>query len=523
MMKKLIIILGLLIIIAGIVYLFLPKKTVTQNRSKRYTEIDNFFEGEASGKKSVAQNKSKRYNVVLIISDALRIDVLGCYGGDAKTPNINWLAAKGALFKNAYSTAPTTLPSSISMFTSNYSMSYGIVLDEIKRKDPRWPYAFYVPNKEPLIGKALKKLGYSLKLHMENQLAMRSNNLQGFQTLQGKDKIDKEDIKKIEKITGIKNASWDKREYLLSRFYGLLHFLLNIQKDNNFFVVIWILDPHLPYNPPEKFLRNISFNPNRLRKEPSWYSSKLGGINPNEMSSHEIEYMKSLYKAEVESVDERVGIILKALKHKKLLNKTYITFTTDHGEFLGENNRFGHGGSFHEELVHIPLIIFGPHIKAGARLDTYVSHIDLMPTIKELLGLKYSDNTQGKSYRSLLLGGSSKDRVLYFDLIDNEAKAAMKNKARALIMNGYKLIVKSKYGIRVYGLYNLRNDPGEMNNLQAKKRRLVNKMHAEIIKRIKENNARREKNILYIAKEGVDLKSLSKETREVLKSLGYIK
>jgi len=471
-MKKLIIILGLLIITAGIVYLFLPKKTVTQNRSKRYTEIDNFFEGEASEKKSVAQNRSKKYNVVLIISDALRIDVLGCYGGDAKTPNINWLAAKGALFKNAYSTAPTTLPSSISMFTSNYSMSYGIVLDEIKRKNPRWPYAFYVPNKEPLIGKALKKLGYSLKLYMENQLAMRSNNLQGFQTLQGKDKIDKENIKKIERITGIKNVSWDKRENLLSRFYGLLHFL----------------------------------------------------FNPNEMSSHEIEYMKSLYKAEVESVDERVGIILKALKHKKLLNKTYIIFTTDHGEFLGERNRFGHGGSFHEELVHIPLIIFGPHTKAGARLDTYVSHIDLMPTIKELLDLKYSDNTEGKSYKSLLLGGSSKDRVLYFDLIDNEAKAAMKNKARALIMNGYKLIVQFKEGMYVYGLYDLKNDPGEMNNLQAKKRRLVNKMHTEIIQRIKENNAKREKNTLYMVKEEeVDLKSLSKETREVLKSLGYIK
>ena len=83
-------------------------------------------------KKIVTQNRSKRYNVVLIVSDALRIDVLGCYGGDAKTPNINWLAAKGALFKNAYSTAPTTLPSSISMFTGNYSMTYGIVLDENK-------------------------------------------------------------------------------------------------------------------------------------------------------------------------------------------------------------------------------------------------------------------------------------------------------------------------------------------------------------------------------------------------------
>lgn len=68
--------------------------------------------------------KAKPHNIILIISDALRRDVLGCYGGDCYTPNIDWLAQNGTLFENAYSTAPCTVPSSVAMFTGNYSTTY---------------------------------------------------------------------------------------------------------------------------------------------------------------------------------------------------------------------------------------------------------------------------------------------------------------------------------------------------------------------------------------------------------------
>ena len=119
------------------------------------------------------------------------------------------------------------------------------------------------------------------------------------------------------------------------------------------------------------------------------------------MSEYEIEYVKNLYLAEVESIDERVGYILKALKHTNLMDNTYIIFTSDHGEFLGEEGYIGHGGSFYEETVHIPLIFFGPGIKPGIKLNAYVSHIDLIPTIKDLLGLKYRAKTEGKSYSEI--------------------------------------------------------------------------------------------------------------------------
>jgi predicted AlkP superfamily pyrophosphatase or phosphodiesterase len=63
----------------------------------------SFFNGCNNGKE---KGKNSRYNIVLIVSDALRFDVPGCYGGAAKTPNIDRLAGNGALFENAYSTAP---------------------------------------------------------------------------------------------------------------------------------------------------------------------------------------------------------------------------------------------------------------------------------------------------------------------------------------------------------------------------------------------------------------------------------
>ncbi|MFH1845801.1 MAG: sulfatase-like hydrolase/transferase, partial [bacterium] len=66
-------------------------------------------------------------NILLIVSDALRADVLGCYGGPAQTPHLDALAARGVLFENAYSTAPATMASSVSMFTGNYSSAYKLL------------------------------------------------------------------------------------------------------------------------------------------------------------------------------------------------------------------------------------------------------------------------------------------------------------------------------------------------------------------------------------------------------------
>lgn len=64
----------------------------------------------------------KGNNVVLIVSDALRKNILGCYGGVANTPNIDWLAKNGVLLESAYVTSPWTTPSSVGMFTGQHHL-----------------------------------------------------------------------------------------------------------------------------------------------------------------------------------------------------------------------------------------------------------------------------------------------------------------------------------------------------------------------------------------------------------------
>ena len=72
------------------------------------------------------------------------------------------------------------------------------------------------------------------------------------------------------------------------------------------------------------------------------------------MTAVEIEYVKRLYNAEVESMDERVGLLINALRAGGVLENTYIVFTSDHSELFGEHGLMGHIGVFYDDLVRIP-------------------------------------------------------------------------------------------------------------------------------------------------------------------------
>ena len=242
-------------------------------------------------------------------------------------------------------------------------------------------------------------------------------------------------------------------------------------------------------------------------------------VREKNFSDYEHFYIKALYKAEVESVDERVGYIIQALKHRKLLEKTFIVFTSDHGEMFGEHGRLGHGHDYYEELVHIPLIIMGPGIPQGKREKTVVSHLDLMPTLKDLLGVKYADNIQGKSYSALFYGGSIRDRVPYFDRISNTV--TKKVGSDALRMNGYKLIINKENNRYTFELFNLGDDPCEKKDISGENRQIIQKMFKKILDIRKNNKARLKRNLAKVDKD-VNLDKEWKKTMEELKTLGYL-
>ncbi len=474
------------------------------------------------------KKNTENYNVVLIVADALRSDVLGCYGGDASTPNIDRLAKSGVLFENAYSTAPSTLPSAVAMFSGNYSGSYGRINKESRRNKKRNQIAFYVNDNETLLAEVLKDRSYDVLLELENQIAGLSNNLQGFSIFRKNlSRKNKAGINLVENTTGIRSYHPGRKgesgsNPFYNRMYTFLHYLLTVPREQNFFVMKWIMDPHGPYNPIEKFKKRITIDPTILPRDESFYTGGIKAIyslfRKNMVSNTEIEYIKSLYIAEVESVDERIGYIIKALKHRGLLDNTIIVFTSDHGELFGEHGLLGHGQIHCEELLHVPLIFAGPGIPKSKREKNVISNLDLMPTLKDLLGIEYDNDMMGKSYSALFSGGKIPDRILFF----NEAANIIEKKDKStLLMDGYKLVVTKMKSSLSYELFNLTSDPSELKNVSMENQTVLKKMLKEFIEVKKEIDLRLKKNINQIDKK-VNFDEKWLKAKKELETLGYL-
>jgi arylsulfatase len=489
--------------------------------------ISIFFLLKKSKTSGISRDPGNHYNVIVIVSDALRQDVLGCYGGGAATPNIDRLAKNGMLFENAYSTAPCTLPSSVSILTGNYSRAYTIIHTD-QQENQTYKYAYYVNDNELLLAEALKETGFDVLTDVENDLARSTNNFQGFSQFRTKGQMKKGQVTLVENTIGINSTGYNAHPLSSKKYYGrlydLLHYLLTVPKEQNFFLLKWYADPHAPYNPAGKFKQGIPFNPGNLPQKENFYTENFSKtfrklLDEKKFSANERLYLKELYKAEIESVDERVGYIVKALETRGLLENTFVVFTSDHGELFGEYGWLGHGNYYHEPLVRIPLIIAGPGIPKGKREKTIVSHLDLMPTLKDLLGVRYAHHMKGKSYKNLFHGKSLQDRIPYFDRISNDIRE--QPQTDALLMKGYKLIVDKKDNQYVFKLFNITDDPGETIDISPGNQPMVQRMF-KIIQALRKDSQQRLKSNLANLGKGVNLEKENRKTMELLKTLGYI-
>lgn len=451
-----------------------------------------------------------RYNVLMIVSDALRQDALGCYGGPALTPNLDSLAENGVLFENAYSTSPWTVPSSVSMMTGNYATSYG---------HEEWVKTIQIniPQNEFLFIEFLKSNGYNTKMLVENMQASIHGNLQGFKSLPEvkyfSQAVPPELNKMIEDITGGRHRGSPAYKNL----FIVLNHLIGIPAEKNFFALHWIADPHCPYSPIDKFKSRIDLDASNLSNPTQHYAMCLKK-DTSLLTPPETKYIKDLYLAEVESVDERIGFVLSVLKHKKLLDSTYIIFTSDHGELFGEHGLYGHGSygrdcNYYEDLVRVPLIMAGPRLPKGKRIPDNVSLLDLIPTMTALLGADYQMDMQGRSLTPMLFGESGSDRILYFDDVREH------DQADALVENQFKLICFSDGR---YQLFDVSSDPREETDLSAAETQLAESMYRKIIQIREQIMARRQINVEAFKASEDSLDISKKKMLKHLKSLGYI-
>ncbi len=405
--------------------------------------------------------KLEELNIILFTIDTLRADHLECYGYDkVKTPQINRLANEGILFEHNIVQVPLTLPSHSSILTGTYPLYHGV----------RDNGGFYLDESHHTLAESLKNKGYATGAFVAAfVLDSRWGLDQGFDYY-----YDNFDLTKYKKVS--LDSVQRRGDEVLAEVYKWVE----NQAQQKFFAWIHLYDPHTPYDPPEPYKTE--------------YRGRQFG----------------LYDGEIAYVDQLMGEFRDFMEEKNLFEKTLIIFTGDHGESLGEHKESAHGFFIYDSDIRVPLIIRFPEGKyAGHVVSNQVKSIDIMPTVLHLLDEEIPESVQGKSLLSLIVEDEAQDeRSAYSETYWPRYHYGW-SELKSLRKGRYKFIDAPQPE-----LYDILEDPGEVNNLVNKKASLGHEMKRDLLALIEEYAA---EGIEDVGPRKIDNDSLVK-----LQALGYV-
>ena len=393
--------------------------------------------------------KSSQLNVLLITIDTLRPDRLSCYQSPyLKTPNIDSLAERGILFTRAFAHTTTTLPSHTNILLGLTPLFHGVHDNN----------NFFVREEFLTLAEHLKNYGYSTGAFVGAYiLDSRFGLYQGFDFYD-----DNYERSHRRKISTLERKAEDVVDASLS--------WLRIQRAP-WFLWIHCYDPHDPYDPPEPFRS---------------------------------QYEKNPYNGEIAYVDFILGKFLNYLKVNNLFEQTLIIFTGDHGESLGQHEEATHGFLAYNSTLWIPLIVSFPGLTKNT-VSQYVSHIDIFPSVCDILHIEKPSFLQGFSLLPLMKKDKLLKRPIYFESLYPYYSRGWAP-IRGFLLEGEKFIDSP-----LPEIYDMDKDFDEVHNLAETKS--LGRYKEEFDKFIKDQSSREADR----AEQRLDRESLEK-----LRSLGYI-
>lgn len=377
-------------------------------------------------------------NVLLITADQWRGDCLSAVGHPlARTPNLDRLAADGVLFRCHHGQATPCGPARASLHTGLYALNHRsitngtpldarhVTLAQLVRQAGGDPVLFgytdtstdprTVPPGDPrLNGYEGIAPGYRVETPLPEALdAWRDH-------LAAKGYGRRESVWDWYATALGEPAPWHAEDsetaFLTDRFLAWLAG----QGTRPWFAHVSFIKPHPPLVAPAPF--HASVDPREVpmpaagaeavrhpwldlhRREKlgqSW--AALHGRSPSELDPAEIRRLRAVYLGLIAEVDHHLGRIVAALAASGELERTLLLFTADHAEMLGEHGMLGKSGFF-RQAFHVPLIARLPGGARGRVVEPFSEHVDLMPTILDLLGLEVPLQCDGRSLRPFLTG-----------------------------------------------------------------------------------------------------------------------
>ncbi len=287
--------------------------------------------------------------IIVISIDTLRADHLPVYGyKNVRTPAIDALAADGIVFERAYSHAPQTLPAHAALLSGQLPFETGV----------RDNVGFTVKPGERMLPQMLHDRGFATGGVVSAYVLRKETGIgQGF------DFFDAEMPPSSPELSiGQVQRDGGESEAIAEHW-------LDSAGTSRAFLFLHLYEPHKPYTPPERFK----------------------------------EYTP--YDGEIAYSDEIVGRLVRHLESHQLYDRATIVLLSDHGEGLGDHGEQEHGLFVYEEAIHVPLIIKQEgNAGAGRRVADLVQHIDLVPTLLDLVKAPAPGNLRGRSLKPVLEG-----------------------------------------------------------------------------------------------------------------------
>ena len=385
-------------------------------------------------------------SVILIVVDTLRADHLGLYGYDRPTsPTLDAWAAEGRVFEHAFAPAPWTLPSFASIYTGRWPLIHQGGRAGARTPDGSPSYLAPV-ERVPMVAELLQEEGVLTMAAVTNSFLTPAYGLaRGF------------DMYDVDTAGG--NGVYRPAAEMVRRALALVD-----QADGQpFFLVVHLMDPHQNYGAPPPF-RGIWTDD--IASDFTLPIANLNGRQLEDLLPADRAFVIAAYDEEIAYVDAQLGVLRNGLADRGVLETSLLIFTADHGEELFEHGANDHGHALWQELLHVPLVVWGPGIEPG-REPTPVSLVDIAPTVLDGMGVASTMPFDGVSLWSTLVAGDSlPSRPLFAEGLQQDRAPQS-----AVVRWPQKMIIDHAEGER--DVYDLEEDPRERDSLASESRALV--------------------------------------------------
>jgi len=420
-----------------------------------------------------------RPNIVFFHAESWDGRALGCMAKRAMrraTPNIDRLASEGVLFRQAYCTHPICCPSRANMWSGRYThhceswnnhkgLEPGsrTVLDLLHQAGYRFAAQDY---RDIGIGKSDYRSGGHSHLARvtawtgpaDIRLPVYGRGDQDLHIITREDNAWKSDWEKIDRS----------KDFLRSHSDG----------DAPFFLYISTSAVHPPYRTSSFWMNKIDLSevdvpPFDKEMHPVMEYQRINKNWRHGFEPETVRMFRAAYFAMCAEADAMVGEVMEELEELGLWEDTYFIFTSDHGEMALEHQSF-YKMSMYEASVRVPLVIRGPGLSRGLAVDNIVSLIDIFPTLTDIAGIDCPADVDGESLIPLARGDTTESRNWALAI---HTGTSCNTTMYMLRKDDWKYVAYPGYRPQ---LFNLAEDPAEIDDMWAKRKDVTARMDEEL-------------------------------------------